>query len=147
MKVILSKDVKGQGKKGDVINVSDGYARNFLLPQGLAVEASNANLSVVNTQKAAVKHKADMEVLQARELKQKLDGTVVTIHAKAGEHGKLFGSITSKEIAAAIQQATGEEIDKRKIELEEHIKHAGEHPVSISLYHNVSAKITVKVEV
>lgn len=147
MKVILSQDVKGQGKKGDVIAVSDGYARNFLLPRGLAAEANNANLSVVNTQKAAVKHREEMVVQQAKALKARLDGLVVTIKAKAGENGKLFGSITSKEIAAAILKMTGEDIDKRTIELEDHIKHAGEHPVSIALHHNVAAKITVKVEV
>lgn len=147
MKVILSKDVKGQGKKGDVINVSDGYARNFLLPRELAVEANNANLSVITTQKAAVKHREETEALQAKALKQRLDGLVVTIRAKAGEGGRLFGSITSKEVAAAIAQLSGEEIDKRKIELADHIKHTGEYPVEISLYHKVSAKVTVKVEV
>lgn len=146
MKVILQADVKGQGKKGDMINVSDGYARNFLLPKGLAVEATKSNIEAVKTQKAAQAHKKELELQAAKELAQKISECTVTIKAKAGENGKLFGSITSKDIAEALQSQHKIKIDKRKINLDEAIKALGTMEVEVKVYPEVTAKLTVTVK-
>ncbi|MDK2798787.1 MAG: large subunit ribosomal protein [Clostridiales bacterium] len=145
MKVILQADVKGQGKKGDLVNVSDGYARNYLIPKGLAVEATNANVNVMKMQKAAQAFKKEKELAQAKELAQKLSKVTVTIKAKAGENGKLFGSITSKDIAETLKSQHKISIDKRKIDLPEAIKTLGTTNVEVKIYPEVTGKIKVSV--
>lgn len=145
MKVILSKDVKGQGKKGDLINVSDGYARNFLLPKGLAVEATNQNMNVLNGKKASEAHKKEVEIAEAKKTAEKLKTIVVKFNAKAGENGKLFGSITSKEIAEKLKDEYNITVDKRKIILADGIKTAGTFDVEIKVYTEIMASVKVVV--
>lgn len=144
MKVILKQEVKGLGKKEDMVNVSDGYARNFLFPRGLAAEASASNINVMNTKKEAEKSKKDRELAQAKELAMKVKETVVVIKSKSGETGKLFGSITSKDISDKLKSDFNLSIDKKKIVLPEPIKTLGTTEVDVKLYPNVSAKLTVK---
>lgn len=146
MKVILKQDVKGLGKKESLHEVSDGYARNFLLPKGLAVEASASNMNVMNTKKEAEKSKKDRELAQARALADRLKSITVVIKTKAGENGKLFGSITSKDITDKLKSNFSLDIDKRKIHMPDAIKALGTTEVEIKLYPEVSAKLTVKVE-
>jgi large subunit ribosomal protein L9 len=145
MKVILKQDVKGLGKKEDMVNVSDGYARNFLFPRSLAVEASASNINVMNTKKEAEKTKKDRELSNAKALAQKVKEAVVVIKTKAGESGKLFGSITSKDISDKLKKDFNLDIDKKKINLPDSIKSLGELEVDVKLYPDVSAKLTVKV--
>ncbi len=116
MKVVLLADVKGSGKKGELVNVSDGYARNFLLPRGLAKEANAQAMNELKNAQAAAEHRVQVEKEKAGEAKAKLDGKSVKVTAKAGQGGKLFGSVTSKEIAEAIGQQFGVQIDKRRVE-------------------------------
>ncbi len=145
MKVILTKDVKAQGKKGDIINVSDGYASNFLFKQGLAVPANLGNVNINSREKAAeAKAKAEAKAA-AEELAAKINRMGVTIPAKIGKNGQLFGSITNKEIADELAKQ-GLEIDKKKIVLDGPIKAQGTYKVQIKLYAEVSAKLTVVVE-
>lgn len=144
MKVILKQDVKGLGKKEDMVNVSDGYARNFLFPRGLAAEASASNINVMNTKKEAEKSKKDRELAHARELAAKVGETTVVIKSKAGENGKLFGSITSKDISDRLKADFNLDIDKKKIVLPDTIKSLGTIEVEVKLYPEVSAKLTVK---
>jgi large subunit ribosomal protein L9 len=144
MKVILKQEVKGLGKKEDMVNVSDGYARNFLFPRGLAAEASASNINVMNTKKEAEKSKKDRELAQARELAAKVGQTTVVIKSKAGENGKLFGSITSKDISDKLKADFNLDIDKKKIVLPDTIKSLGSIEVEVKLYPEVSAKLTVK---
>ena len=146
MKVILQQDVKGQGKKGELVNVSDGYARNFLLPRGLAVEANNANVNTMNTQNAAKAHHKEMALKAAQDLANSIEGKTVTLTAKMGENGKLFGSITVKEIAEAIEKNLGVAVDKKKIEMPNPIKGAGVYTVTVKLHTAVSAKVSVAVK-
>lgn len=146
MKVILSQDVKGQGKKGQMINVSDGYARNFLLPRGLAVEANNANVNTMNTQNAAKEHHKEMALKAAQDLAAQIEGKTVTLSAKMGENGKLFGSITVKEIAEAIEKSLGVAVEKKKVDLANPIKGAGVYTVNVKLHPSVSAKVNVAVK-
>ncbi len=144
MKVILKQDVKSLGKKEDMVNVSDGYARNFLFPRGLAAEATASNVNEMNTKKAAEKSKKDRELAQAKELGKKIAGITVVIKSKTGENGKLFGSITSKDISDKLKSDFGFDIDKKKIVLPEPIKALGITEVEVKLYPEVSAKLTVK---
>ncbi|MCX7903611.1 MAG: 50S ribosomal protein L9 [Caloramator sp.] len=146
MKVILTSDVKGVGKKGDVINVSDGYARNFLFPRKLAIEANESNLKVLEAQKAKEEQKRQEELQRARELAKKLSEITVEVSVKAGENGKLFGSITSKDISDALKKQHGIEIDKKKIELDEAIKVAGVYNIEVKVYPEVSAKLKVNIK-
>ena len=146
MKVILQQDVKGQGKKGQMVNVSDGYARNFLLPRGLAVEANNANVNTMNTQNAAKEHHKEMALKAAQDLAAQIEGKTVTLTAKMGENGKLFGSITVKEIAEAIEKSLGVAVDKKKIDLKSAIKGAGVYAVTVKLHTAVSAQVNVAVK-
>lgn len=144
MKVILLQDVKGHGKKGELCNVSDGYARNFLFPKKLAVEADNTALNELrNREQAAVHHKNE-EIKAAKDTATKLEGKTVTIKAKAGSNGKLFGSVTSKEIASEVAKVLGIEIDRKKMSVAD-IKNFGEYTAEIKLYTGISAKIIVKV--
>ncbi len=142
MKVILTKDVKGSGKKGDAVNVADGYARNYLLPKGLAVEANASNINELNQQKSAIAHKKQVELETAKDLAERLKDISVTIKAKSGANGKLFGSVTSKDIAEEIKKQKGITLDKRWIETEA-IKSLGEHTVGIWLHPQVSTSIKV----
>jgi len=144
MKVILLADVKGTGKKGELANVADGYARNFLLPKGLAVEATSTNMNVYNEQKAAAKYRADEDKKEAERIAGILSGITLTMKIKASKNGKLFGSLTSKEVAAAISEAHGIEIDKRKIELPA-VKEVGATEAKLKLYQGVSAVLKINV--
>ncbi len=144
MKVILVKDVKGSGKKNDVIEVSDGYARNFLLKQGLAVEASSTNLNAVNNKKKAEAFHLEEEKKANRALAETLNKTTVTVQVKCGENGKVFGSVTSKEIADKLS-STGIALDKKKIVLKDPIKLAGEYTLDVKLMPEISAKLKVVV--
>ena len=144
MKVILLADVKEKGKKDEIVNVSDGYARNFLFPKKLAVEADNAALNELKNREEAIAHHKKEELDQAKEIAAKLDGKTVSITAKAGAGGKLFGSVTSKEIAAEIKNSLGIEVDRKKMNVAD-IKNFGEYTAEIKLHQGVSAKITVKV--
>jgi large subunit ribosomal protein L9 len=145
MKVILKQDVKGLGKKEEMVNVSDGYARNFLFPRSLAVEASANNINVMNTRKEAEKSKKDRELAQARELAAKIKETTVVIKTKAGENGKLFGSITNKDISEKLKADFKLDIDKKKLNMPEAIKALGTFEVEVKLYPEVSSKLTVKI--
>ena len=144
MKVILKADVKGQGKAGQVVNVSDGYARNFLFPKGLAVEANASSMGELNSKNAAAAHHIEEEKQAARETAAKIEGKVITIKAKAGAGGKLFGSVTSKEVAEEIKKQIGVEVDRRKLSVND-IKSFGDFPAEVKLYNGISAKLTVRV--
>lgn len=146
MKVILNADVKGKGYKGDIVNVSDGYARNFLLPKGLAKEATKQNLDMAKQQQKAIEKRKMLERLSAQEAADKLSGLKIVVKEKCGENGRLFGSVTSAEVSAAILDQQGIEIDKKKIVMPEHIKDLGEHPVQIKVHAGITADIVVVVE-
>ncbi|MEH7436089.1 50S ribosomal protein L9 [Neobacillus drentensis] len=146
MRVIFLKDVKGKGKKGEVKNVADGYAHNFLIKQGLAVEANNANISSLDAQKKKQEKEAAEELAEAKKLKEVLDKITVELTAKAGEGGRLFGSITTKQIAEELQKKHGIKIDKRKMELADAIRTLGHTKVPVKLYHEVTATLTVSVK-
>ncbi|KOA20289.1 50S ribosomal protein L9 [Clostridium homopropionicum DSM 5847] len=144
MKLILLKDVKGQGKKGEVINASDGYARNFLLPKGLAKEATDANMHVLNKQKEAERKKKLEETEAAQKLAESLRNKEVKIIGKAGENGRLFGAITSKDIAEELKKQYNIDIDKKKI-VTDTIKQLGTHEVEIKLYPEISTKVKIVI--
>ncbi len=146
MKVILNQDVKGQGKKGDLINVSDGYARNFLLPKNLAKEATKENLNVMQGQKESQEYRKQKELEEAQELQKKIAELTVNIKAKAGENGKLFGSVTSKEIAEELKMQHHIKLDKKKFVLPDGIKTLGVTQVDIKLHPGVVGKLKVMVE-
>ncbi|HTG71717.1 MAG TPA: 50S ribosomal protein L9 [Candidatus Udaeobacter sp.] len=143
MKVIFLKDVKGQGKKGQVKDLSEGYVRNFLLPQGLAKLASDGNLKTLEVQNASEQKRKEQEKVDAQELGKKLEELTVVIKTKAGEGGRLFGAITSKQIGEALA-AQGIKIDKRKIELEDPIRTLGVTQVVVKLHPEVKAKLSVQ---
>ncbi len=145
MKVVLLADVKGKGKKGELCNVSDGYARNFLFPKNLAVEANAAAMNELKSRQEAQAHHKAVEQQQAAEAAQKLDGKTVVIHAKAGASGKLFGAVTSKEIAAEIEKSLGVVIDRKKMQVTD-IKAYGAYTAEIKLYAGITATVTVRVE-
>ena len=146
MKVILLEDIKGVGKKDEVINASDGYARNFLFPKKLAVPADNGNMSRLNAKKASEAHKKELEIKAAKELATKIDKIELLIKVKAGENGKIFGGVTNKEISEELKKQHNLEIDKKKIILKENIKNLGKFNVNIKLYEGIVSKLTVKVE-
>ena len=144
MKVILQADVKSLGKKGDLVNASDGYARNFLLPKGLAVEANATAMNDFYNKESAKKfHKAE-EIKAANDVKARLDGKSFSFKAKAGANGKLFGSVTAKDVAEKIKQDMGETIDKRKINMPD-IKAFGTVQAEVKIYQGIVAKINVQV--
>ena len=145
MKVILLQDVKGTGKKGEVKNVSDGYATNFLLKKNLAVVASNDNMNVLKNKQESINHQMEVALNEAKEQKEKIQDKIVVIKGKAGDGGRLFGSVTTSDIADAIGKSLGVKIDKRKINCDA-IKTLGSYPVEIKIHKEVTAKITVKVE-
>jgi large subunit ribosomal protein L9 len=145
MKVILKKDVKALGKSGEVKEVADGYARNFLFPRGLAAEATSGNLKVVADQKEQMIKKEQREATEAQQIAAQINGASLSIKAKSGEGGRLFGSITAKEVAEALNATFKLAIDKRKLEINDTIKTVGSHPVKLHLYKGVVAEITVNV--
>jgi len=145
MKVILLQDVKAQGKKGEIINVSDGYARNFLFPKGLAAEADAKVMNELKNRDAAAKHKAEVEKQNALDLAAKLDSVLVRISNPAGADGRLYGSVTTKDIAEALKAQYGIDIDKRKLTASESIKHFGTYTIDIKIHPDVSGKINVLV--
>ncbi|GAM13278.1 50S ribosomal protein L9 [Mesobacillus selenatarsenatis] len=146
MKVIFLKDVKGKGKKGEIKNVADGYAHNFLIKQGLAVEANQSAMSSLNAQQKKEEKVAQQELEDAKTLKEKLEKVTVELSAKSGEDGRLFGSITSKQIADELQKASGIKLDKRKIELQDAIRTLGYTKVPVKLHKDVLATLNVHVK-
>lgn len=147
MIVILLKDVKGTGKAGEVVKVSDGYARNMLLPKGLAKEATQGNIRNLEKQKQIMAERQAEDKGKAEELAEQISSCVVEIKTKGGENGKLFGSITSKDIAEALKAQTGISIDKKKIVMDSPIKETGETTLKIKVYPEVVADLKVKVSV
>ena len=146
MKVILKQDIKGVGKKDQVINASDGYARNFLLPKGLAVVADSTNMSNLKSKNEANAYKKNQELENAKAIANKLNETILKIKAKVGENGKLFGGITSKEISEHLKKDFNIDVDKKKIVLNENIKQIGTTLVQVKLYEGVVAKLKVMIE-
>jgi len=146
MQVILLQDVNKLGKKGDVVKVNDGYARNFILPKKLGLEATDKNLRDLAIQKAEEEKKAKEIYEEAKALGAELEKKTVTLEIKGGEGGKTFGSITAKEIAAGLKEQTGLEIDKKKLVLAEAIKTAGAFKVGVKLHPKVTVDLNVKVE-
>jgi len=145
MKVILLKEVKGMGKEGDLVNSKDGYARNYLIPRNIAIEATSENLRKWEEAKKQEAAKKKQELEEAKALKERLEKLTVEVKAKGGSGGRLFGSITSQDIAAALKEQHGVDIDKRKIEMKDNIKNAGAAEVDLKLYPEVSAKLKVNV--
>jgi large subunit ribosomal protein L9 len=145
MEIVLLEDVKALGKKGQIVKVNDGYARNFILPKKLGVEATSKNLNDLKLQKANAEKVAAEQLAAAKELAAKINELTVTLKMKAGEGGKAFGSVSSKEIAAAAAEQLNLELDKKKLVLPEPIKTFGNHEVPVKLHKDVTAKLTVKV--
>ncbi len=146
MQVILKQDIKTLGKKDTVVNVSDGYANNYLIPRGLAVSATNANISEMKSKQAAIENKAAKELKAAKGTAALLQGKTFVLKAKSGENGKLFGAISSKDIADNIKNSIKMDVDKKKIVLSEPIKALGTFEVEIKIYPGVSAKFNVEVK-
>lgn len=144
MKVILKQDVKNLGKKGELVNASDGYARNYLFPRGLATEANASAMNDFNNKENAKKYHKQQEIDAAKADAAKLDGKTFKLSAKAGANGKLFGSVTAKDVSAVIKTDLGLDIDKRKISVED-IKQFGTYEAEIKVYQGISAKIYVQV--
>lgn len=145
MKVILKADIKGVGKKNEIINASDGYARNFLFPKNLAVEANAENMSKLQAKKDATQYKKEIEKDEAKKLAKMLNEIIVKIEVKAGENGKIFGGVSAKDIADTLSKKHNIIIDKKKIDLKETIKTLGVHNIGVKLYEGVTGKIKVEV--
>ncbi|MBQ2863005.1 MAG: 50S ribosomal protein L9 [Clostridia bacterium] len=145
MKVILTQDVKGQGKKGQAVNVSDGYARNFLIPKGLAVIADAAAMNDLKNKEASRLHKIEVDRAAANEIKTRLEALTVKISASAGADGRLYGSVTSKEIAQSLEDQHKITLDKRKIDLPDPIRAFGSYAIPVKLYTDVIGKINVVI--
>ena len=145
MKVILLEDVKSLGKKGEIVNVNDGYARNFILPKKLGLEATGKNLNDLKLQKANEEKVAQQLLDDAKELGKKLEAGKVELKIKVGEGGRAFGSVSSKEIGIAVKEQMGYDIDKKKIQLKDSIKTLGTHKVPLKLHPKVTAQLTVVV--
>lgn len=145
MKVVLLQDVKSQGKKGDLVNVSDGYARNFLFPKGLAAEADAKAMNEIKTKEEARLHKIEVEKAAARETAEKLASVTVKLTSTAGADGRLYGSITTKDIAEAVEKQHGITVDKRKIQLDGTIKAFGTYVLDVKLYPEITGKINLVV--
>ena len=144
MQVILITDVKSLGKKGTIVNVNDSYARNYIIPRGLGVEANKANLNDLKLQNANMEKLEAARVANAKDMKAIIDGKTVEVAIKTGKDGKLFGSVTNKEVAEAIKKTFNVDIDKKKIAMEA-IKTSGEHTVNVKLHKDIAAAVTVKV--
>lgn len=145
MKVILKADIKGVGKKGELINASDGYARNYLFPKSLAIEATEGNLAMLNEKKESEKFRKQSEREAAVELSKKMSGSRVVFKVKAGDSGKLFGSITSKDIAEQIKKQLKFDVDKKKIVLDDPIRSIGIYNLEVKIYPEISSKLKVEV--
>ncbi len=145
MKVILKADVKGAGKNGELVTVSDGYARNFLFPRGLAVEASQHAIHQLKDKEAAAKRREEQKKAEAQETANRIADKTVKMTAKAGQGGRLFGSVTAKEIAEAVAKQLDIEVDKRKVEISGDIKSCGTYEVKLHLYPGVSARVYAMV--
>ena len=145
MKVILTQDIKGVGKKDEIINANDGYARNFLLPRKMAVEANSQNMSLLQGRKDSANFKKEQEKENAIKTQEKLSKIMLTIKVKSGENGKIFGSITSKEITAELKKQHNIEIDKKKILLKESIKELGTFNVQIKLYEGIIGNLKIEI--
>lgn len=145
MKVVLKKDVPGTGKKDQIVEVSDGYGRNYLLPRKLAVEATATELNSIEKQRAAQRHREDVKKAEAEVKARELKGKVVIVKAKGGEGGKLYGQVTGSEIAAALKEQHGVEVDKRKIELSESVRSAGQTLFTVKLVAGVSTRMILNV--
>ena len=146
MKVILQQDVKGKGKKGQMIEISDGYARNFLLPRKLAVEATADNVNTMRMTDKAQQEKRQREREEAFAISKRMADLTVIVRAKGGGAGRLFGSVTTQEIADSLKKQTGIELDKRKIVLDEQIKTVGDYKVKCKLGYEINAELKIKVE-
>ena len=145
MKVILKEDISNLGKKNELVEVADGHARNYLLPKGLAVEANEAEMAKLKEKKKAKQKKQQEELAAAKEKAERLEGATLEISVKAGDQGKLFGSVTTSDIAEVIKDELGIKIDKRIIQLEDHIRSLGTKQVAVNLHKDVSATIKVRV--
>jgi large subunit ribosomal protein L9 len=145
MKVILMQEVKGKGGEGDVVDVARGFAVNFLLPRRMAVAATRGNLKQLEARMDNIRKRDEGRISDATGLKGSLDEKTVTIEAKVGEEGRLFGSVTGAMIEAAILEQLGVQVDRKKIDIHTHIKEAGEHAVTVQVYREVKANLTVKV--
>ena len=145
MKVILLEDIKGVGKKDDIINAADGHARNYLFPKKLAIEATKENIAKLEAQRKNIMLKKQQEAEDALALKKTLEGKIVKIEVKKGENGRLFGSVTNKEISEALARQEGLQIDRKRILLDEAIKSTGQKQVDVKLYTDITAKITVEI--
>ena len=145
MLVILKKDVKGTGRAGDVVKVSDGYARNMLIPKGMAVTATDKNIRSIEKQKAVLEEKRKEEKIEAEKIASDREKNNIEIKIKTGDNGKLFGSITAMDISKAIMEQEGVDIDKKKIQLKSPIKQTGEFEVEVKIYPEVVAKVNVIV--
>lgn len=145
MKVILLTDVKGIGKKGEIVNASDGHARNYLIPKKLAVQADKQNLNELSAKKSSETHRRELEKQEAIRIKEKIEKEVLILKVKAGENGKTFGSITSKEISENIEKEFKENIDKKKVIMQEPIKTIGGYVVDLKLFEGVICKLTISV--
>ncbi len=145
MKVVLLKDVKGQGKRDDIINVSDGYARNFLFPQKLAMEATTGAMKEIQLKRAAQDAREAEALRQAQEKADGLKGKVIELKVKCGDKGRLYGSVTSAEVADALEKQHGVKVDKRKLDLGEPIKEVGEREISVWLYTGVTTKMKLNI--
>ena len=146
MKVILTKDIKGTGKKDQIIEVSDGYARNFLLPRKLAKEATATELNAISTARSAAKHREDVKKAEAEATARELKGKVVQLTARGGEGGKLYGSVTNEQIAEALKAQHGVELDKRKIEVDGKVTTVGQTTITLKMYAGVATKMTLNIE-
>ncbi|NMB25923.1 MAG: 50S ribosomal protein L9 [Firmicutes bacterium] len=146
MEVILQQDVKNLGKRGETVKVAEGYGRNFLIPRGLAIEATKSNLRALEHQRALDEEREIREQGDAERTKAVLDGMELVVKAKSGEGGRLFGSVTNTDLVAIIKKKTGIELDKRRLELQEPIRSVGNHQLVIRLLAGVTANLTVKVE-
>ena len=146
MKVILLQDVKGKGKKGQMIEVSDGYARNFLLPKKLALEATADHVNTMRMNDKATAERQAKEKAEAMALRDKLKDTVITVTAKGGGAGRLFGAVTSAEVADALSAQTGIAVDKRKIVMEDPIKNVGTYTLKLKLGYEISADLNIQVQ-
>lgn len=145
MKVILTQDVKAQGKKGQMIEVSDGYGRNYLIARGLAIPADNKAINELKNREAAAQHKIEVEKQEARDIAAKLEGILVKFNVSAGSDGRLYGSVTSKDIAEELEKTHGVVIDKRKILLADPLKAFGSYTVEVKLYSEIMGKINVMI--
>ncbi|AGB42477.1 ribosomal protein L9 [Halobacteroides halobius DSM 5150] len=145
MKVILKQNVNGLGKKGEIVEAADGYARNFLFAKGLAKEANQGNLNNLQQKKKAKKNRKQRKLEEAKKKAEKIEDKVLELSVKAGDNGRLFGSVTSNDVADKVQEKTGVKIDKRKVQLSDNIKSLGTTKVDIKLHKDVTATVKVKV--